>query len=64
MKHLMTRLRRSKRGATALEYGLLGALIAVAAMGAIQRSSGELKGIFNRLLVDIRAANTNRSTNA
>jgi len=36
------------RGATAIEYGLIAALIAVAAIAAMQGLGNSLKGTFNR----------------
>lgn len=36
------------RGATAIEYGLIAALIAVAAIAAMQGLGNSLKGSFNR----------------
>jgi pilus assembly protein Flp/PilA len=36
MRGLTTRLRRSERGATSIEYGLICALIVLAMMGALK----------------------------
>ncbi|WP_033923101.1 Flp family type IVb pilin [Sphingomonas sp. 37zxx] len=36
-----------KKGATAIEYGLIAALIAVAAIAAMQGLGGSLKSTFN-----------------
>jgi pilus assembly protein Flp/PilA len=41
------RLRRSERGATAIEYGLIAALIAVAAIAAMQGLGSQLSTTFN-----------------
>lgn len=38
---------RHQRGATAIEYGLIAALIAVAAVGAMSNLGGQLKKTFN-----------------
>jgi pilus assembly protein Flp/PilA len=38
---------RHRRGATAIEYGLIAALIAVAAVGAMSNLGGQLKKTFN-----------------
>ena len=46
MKFLNT-LRRDETGATAIEYGLIAALIAVAAIAAMQGMGDQLKTTFN-----------------
>jgi pilus assembly protein Flp/PilA len=38
---------RNQRGATAIEYGLIAALIAVAAVGAMSNLGNQLKKTFN-----------------
>ena len=40
------KLRRNEEGATAIEYGLIAALIAVAAISALQGMGTELKQTF------------------
>ena len=40
-------LLRNTRGATAIEYGLIAALIAVAAIAAMQGLGNQLKSTFN-----------------
>jgi pilus assembly protein Flp/PilA len=42
------RLLRDNRGATAIEYGLIAALIAVAAIAAMQGLGNQLKTTFNK----------------
>jgi pilus assembly protein Flp/PilA len=44
---VITRLARDEAGATAIEYGLIAALIAVAAIAAFQLVGTNLSGIFN-----------------
>ena len=44
---LMTKLLRDEAGATAIEYGLIAALIAVAAIAAMQGLGGQLSATFN-----------------
>ena len=39
----------SKRGATAIEYGLIAALIAVAAIGAMSALGGKLSNTFSNV---------------
>jgi len=46
------KLRRDERGATAIEYGLIAGLIAVAIIGGLGLVSGEL----NNLLTSIETA--------
>ena len=41
------KLRRNEEGATAIEYGLIAALIAVAAITAMQSLGSELNTTFN-----------------
>ena len=46
---LLRRLRSDKRGATAIEYGLIAALIAVAAIGGMSSLGGGANGLWGRL---------------
>ncbi len=46
MKFIKKMLRNSE-GATAIEYGLIAALIAVAAISAMQGMGGQLESTFN-----------------
>ena len=43
------KLIRNDKGATAIEYGLIAALIAVAAITAMQSLGNNLKGTFNKV---------------
>ena len=43
------KLRSDKRGATAIEYGLIAALIAVAAIGGMSSLGGGANGMWGRL---------------
>lgn len=43
------RLIRDKKGATAIEYGLIAALIAVAAITAMSNLGGQLGNTFNQV---------------
>ncbi len=45
----LRRLRSDKRGATAIEYGLIAALIAVAMIGALQTLGGGTGGMWGKL---------------
>jgi pilus assembly protein Flp/PilA len=44
----LTAMARTERGASAVEYGLLVALIAVFIIGAVTLLGGSLKGIFTK----------------
>ena len=45
----MSRLRSDKRGATAIEYGLIAALIAVAIISSLQTLGGGSNGMWGKL---------------
>ena len=51
------KLFRNEAGATAIEYGLIAALIAVAAISAMKGLSGELQNTFNTTATEMKAAN-------
>ena len=58
LKHLtdagsVRRLLREESGATAIEYGLIAALIAVAAIAAFQLVGTSLSGIFNTVATSL-----------
>lgn len=50
---VFNRLLREEAGATAIEYGLIAALIAVAAIAAFQLVGTNLSGIFNTVATDL-----------
>jgi pilus assembly protein Flp/PilA len=52
-----TKLFRDEAGATAIEYGLIAALIAVAAIAALQGLGNELKTTFNTTSSAMSSAN-------
>ncbi|BCA60375.1 Flp family type IVb pilin [Sphingomonas sp. HMP6] len=52
----MKRLRRDRRGATAIEYGLIAALIAVAAIGAMQGLGNQLAITFANITSNMKAS--------
>jgi pilus assembly protein Flp/PilA len=56
--HLPTLLRflANTRGATAIEYGLIAALIAVAAITAMQGLGNKLKNTFNNVSNNMKAS--------
>ena len=51
------KLRRNEEGATAIEYGLIAALIAVAAITAMQSLGNELSTTFNKVGTTMSTAN-------
>ena len=51
------KLIRNNKGATAIEYGLIAALIAVAAIGAISQFSTSLKTTFTTAATQLDTAN-------
>ncbi len=52
------KLRRNEEGATAIEYGLIAALIAVAAITAMDSLGDELSTTFNKVDTELASANT------
>jgi pilus assembly protein Flp/PilA len=52
----IARLIADKRGATAIEYGLIAALIAVAAITAMQGLGNHLKNTFNNVSNNMKAS--------
>jgi pilus assembly protein Flp/PilA len=53
-----TKLLRDEQGATAIEYGLIAALIAVAAITAMQSLGNELSTTFNTVSSKLGSSNT------
>ncbi len=53
----INKLFRNEAGATAIEYGLIAALIAVAAITAMQGLGGELQTTFNTTSSAMQGAN-------
>ena len=49
MKKVFARFANDESGATAIEYGLIAGLIAVAIIGAVQTLGGTLTGIFTQI---------------
>lgn len=49
MRRIVALLMKSKAGATAIEYGLIAALVAVAAIGGMALIGQELEGIFTNV---------------
>ena len=53
-----TKLLRDEQGATAIEYGLIAALIAVAAITAMQSLGNELETTFSTVCTELSESNT------
>ncbi|WP_174291413.1 Flp family type IVb pilin [Sphingomonas bacterium] len=53
--HRLCRRLRSTRGATAIEYGLIAALIAVAAIAAMKGLGNQLKTTFGNVTTNMKA---------
>lgn len=53
---LMTKLFKDESGATAIEYGLIAALIAVAAIAAMQALGSGLETTFNAVTDELNTA--------
>ena len=53
MRNVITKFRISERGATAVEYGLMVALIAIVIIGAVTLLGGNLKGLFNTVATSV-----------
>ena len=49
MRELLSRLRQDERGATAIEYGLIASLIAVAIVTAVTTVGQNLNASFNNV---------------
>lgn len=56
MSAFVTRFLKDDSGATAIEYGLIAALIAVVLVGALTAVGTSLSGAFNKISSDVSAA--------
>lgn len=57
MTNFMKRLAGDRKGATAIEYGLIAALIAVAAIAAMQGMGSQLSSTFEKTSSTLGATN-------
>ncbi|WP_439634276.1 Flp family type IVb pilin [Glycocaulis sp.] len=55
MKNLVSRFFKDESGATAIEYGLIAALIAVVIIGAVTALGNGLTGTFNEVAAELGA---------
>ncbi|CFX22332.1 Flp/Fap pilin component family protein [Candidatus Filomicrobium marinum] len=56
MKNFVSRFANDESGATAIEYGLIAALVSVGIIGALNILQGELTGIFGRISDALKTA--------
>lgn len=56
MTNLINRFAKDESGATAIEYGLIAALIAVMLIGALNTLQTSLTGIFGRISTALNGA--------
>jgi pilus assembly protein Flp/PilA len=49
MKKLLNKIRKNEAGATAIEYGLIAALIAVAIITAVTSAGSNTSNVFSRV---------------
>ena len=57
MKTVFSRFVNDESGATAIEYGLIAAIIAVGIIAALQGVQSSLKGTFNKISSNVANAN-------
>lgn len=53
---LIRKLRKNEEGATAIEYGLIAALVAVAAIGALTAVGDSLITVFDTVATELETA--------
>ena len=53
VRMMFRRLRSDKRGATAIEYGLIAALIAVALVASVKNLGGGTSGMWSRVASNV-----------
>jgi pilus assembly protein Flp/PilA len=56
MPKFVTRFLKDESGATAIEYGLIAALIAVVLVGALQAVGTSLNGAFGKISTEVSTA--------
>lgn len=56
MRNFMTKLLSDRDGATAIEYGLIAALISVVIIGAVTMVGTKLSGVFNSIANSLSTA--------
>ncbi|MEQ8226546.1 MAG: Flp family type IVb pilin [Rhodospirillales bacterium] len=56
MKTIITKLQKDESGATAIEYGLIAALVSVAAIGALTAMGDSLDAMFSAVSGELDTA--------
>ena len=56
IRQILRRLLTDQRGATAIEYGLIAALIVVAMLGGLATLGGGVGGMWTRINSDVQAS--------
>ena len=56
IRTMLRKLRRDNRGATAIEYGLIAALIVIAMMGGLSAMGGGAGGMWSGINTDLQNA--------
>ncbi|MEX1146892.1 MAG: Flp family type IVb pilin [Sphingomonadales bacterium] len=59
--NLLKKLRKSEAGATAIEYGLIAALVSVVAIAALTGVGGQLTDTFTGIETELTSANSTSS---
>jgi pilus assembly protein Flp/PilA len=59
MTKLLNKLARDRKGATAIEYGLIAAFIALAIVGALPGIKTALSGTFGKVNAQLTSAESN-----
>ncbi len=54
--NILKKIRKDESGATAIEYGLIAALVSVAAIGALTAMGGSLDAMFTKVSVELLKA--------
>ncbi len=54
--NILKKIRKDESGATAIEYGLIAALVSVAAIGALTALGTSLDNMFNTVATALQAA--------
>lgn len=60
----LRKLRRNEEGATAIEYGLIAALIAVAAIAAMQGLGSQLSNTFTKVKTEMQGSSGGSSSSS
>jgi pilus assembly protein Flp/PilA len=56
MLNMLSQFAKDESGATAIEYGLIAALVSVAAIAALKAMSAQLIGVFNTVSAELNSA--------